>query len=252
MLNSSKTREEIDISPTCFSLLYPFFIQAFDLSLFVTGDFEEDKWTIAKVTAPIMYQKVYGTVTTPYNYSYIALWRFLHHMCLDKNDFLTVNFYKSKDALFLIDEFDILATEKYIFNTPFLKIYENDFYPGFRFLSKEEQQKMVFDDYEDKYNCYVTILTDVFPIYQDDKGRWVGCPTFDENIRKFLYEKYKEIYELFLVEYRSAQIDIIVPKDVEERFKARNESIDIYKRNRLSWYENAHKYLLAMIDLFNI
>ena len=126
MLNSSKTKQSIQPQLLSLALLYPFFVRVFGLSSFVTGDFEEDKWTLAEVTAPIIYQKIYGISdiekANPLPYSYIALLRFLSHMCLDKSEYSTVNFYKSEKALFLVDEIDIILSDSILFDTPILKI----------------------------------------------------------------------------------------------------------------------------------
>lgn len=253
LLDSSKTRKMIRTHQRCFELLYPFLIQVFDLFSIVSGDFEKDKWSLANIMASLIYENVYGIknihLIKPQPYSYIALLRFLSHICLNKNDFLTVNFYKSKQTLFLVDKNDILCANDILFDTSFSKIYENDLYPGFHFMSEQERLNASITN-NNHYDEYVNILTDDFFVYEDENGKWIGCPIFDEFIRKYLYTKYKEIYELFLLEFKAKKEHLVIPSDTIARLAKHNMSIEQHKEAILLNYKNGLTYLLDLIDLF--
>ena len=186
------------------------------------------------------------------------LYTFFSHIFIHKNSEARIAMYKKGKDLMIVADKDTqnaiwyrLKTEKVILDTPLIKLYANDFYPGFTFKSEDEQGQLSFTAFDDSYNYLVTITTDNFTVNTDASGSWVLVPQFDVTLRNYLFLKYKEFYALFLQEYKKKEIELaITPEDEEDKNQYGVSRAD-FKRNDFRGYPFLKEYIEKIITLLD-
>lgn len=261
LLNSQKQEISKVISPDVFQLVYPIFIKIFGLEDFVSGDFNKDIHGIADVLATKVYRDLFNisTFNSTIPYSFINLITFFSHMNIDdkSGDYDMIGLYKKSPNVFVVASSSrnnyILSNFRdrtIIYDLPVVKIYADDFYPGFNFLSEEEQDQLSWIS-DDSYDIFITITTDFFISCNDSLGTYVLVPCLLPNIQSYLYLKYVELDNAFLALYESKKYELRILSPEEEIPNQYGISSASKKRSLLGDYDKIHSYLNELVDFFS-
>jgi hypothetical protein len=261
LLNSQKQEISEVISPDVFQLVYPILIKIFGLEDFVSGDFNKDIHGIADILATKVYRDLFNisTFNSTIPYSFINLITFFSHMNIDdkSGDYDIIGLYKKSPNVFVVasssmnnEILDNFRNRTIIYDVPLVKIYADDFYPGFNFLSEEEQDQLSCIS-DDSYNIFITITTDFFIPCTDSLGTYVLVPCFLPNIQAYLYLKYLQLNDAFLALYESKKYELRILSPEEEIRDQYGNSPASKKRNLLGNYHKIHNYITELVDFFS-
>ena len=264
LLNSQKQVRDKILEPSEFQLVYPIFIQTFGLQGLVTGDFNKDMHTIANVLATKVYMDLYdiSKFDSSIPYSFITLITFFSHMYVDLDDAedYSIGLYKKFPNVFIVSSpsanegiLNELKNKKISYDAPLVKLYADDFYPGFTFISEEEQNQLSASS-DDSYTFLVTITTDSFITYKDSLGSYVFVPCLLPKIQSYLYTKYSQIYEEFSVICESIKTELDKFDEKEKRPRISSELIFTpyeLKQRDFVWHKSILHYLRELVDFFS-
>lgn len=211
LLNSSKSYKSIIITNETWSIYYFLFRKVFNLDEHKEQISDPSNTRFLMIVLPVIlssltYQEVFGVNSVSNSRCYFDLYIFFSHLHAGDWDinWKQISFYKKKGVVCIQGNFftvnSYFESENFsyadlISDSSYIRIYEEDFFSGFKFFSHADSIENQF--LWDEYVFEITLLTDSHSVCIDENGKhYILMPILHPKIQLYLFSKFKELYSL--------------------------------------------------------